>query len=269
MTSQDSNSPATGAAGSNGPVYEQPLNERMRTFLRLDFLYQQTLYHEERTDSWSTRAAVNSLLEILAITARGDIRSEVLKELERQMSVLHEFAARPGVDGGRLKAVLANLARLRTELNNAGALFMQRLRDSEFLNSIKHRSTIPGGTCEFDLPDYRHWLDQPATVRAATFDDWMVTIRPLCDAVTELLWLTREAGRPRPEVAVAGSFQLAFERDNPCQLIRITLPAGTLLFPEISASHHRCSIRFLSWPDVSTRPVQATEDVKFLLTTCT
>lgn len=264
MTSQDSNQ----SAAINGPVYEQPLNERMRTFLRLDFLYQQTLYHEERGDQWSTRAAVSSLLEILAITARGDIRSEVLKELERQMTVMHEFSARPGVDGGRLKAVLSNLARLRTELNNAGALFMQRLRDSEFLNSIKHRSSIPGGTCEFDLPDYRHWLDQPTQVRTATFDDWMVTIRPLCDAVTELLWLTRETGRPRSEVAVSGSFQLALERDNPCQLIRITLPECTLLFPEISGSHHRCSVRFLRWNGLATRPSQAEGDVPFQLVTC-
>jgi cell division protein ZapD len=250
-------------------VYEQPLNERMRTFLRLDFLYSQTMYHEERPDQWSTRAAMSSLLEILAITARGDIRSEVLKELERQANVMHEYASRPGVDGSRLKAVLSNLTRLRNELNQAGALFMQRLRDSEFLNAIKHRSAIPGGTCEFDLPDYRHWLDQPFEKRAADFDSWMVTIRPLCDAVTELLWLTREAGRPRAETAVGGTFQIAFERDNPCQLLRITLPAGTTLFPEISGSHHRCSIRFMSWTDVNVRPVQTTDDVKFLLTTCT
>ncbi|NLG77897.1 MAG: cell division protein ZapD [Xanthomonadaceae bacterium] len=253
---------------STGPVYEQPLNERMRTFLRLDFLYSQTLYHEEQQDQWATRAAVNSLLEILAITARGDIRSEVLKELERQMSVMHDYSSRPGVDGSRLKAVLANLTRLRTELNSAGALFMQRLRDSEFLNSIKHRSSIPGGTCEFDLPDYRHWLDQPFEVRFAAFSDWMSTIRPLCDAVAELLWLTRESGRPRPEVATGGIFQVVFDRDTPNQLLRITLPPGTSLFPEISGSHHRCSIRFLNWTDVNVRPVQTTEDVQFLLTVC-
>jgi cell division protein ZapD len=257
------------AAATAGAVYEQPLNERMRTFLRLDFLYQQTLYHEEREDAWSTRAAVNSLLEILAITARGDIRSEVLKELERQMAVMHDFSSRPGVDASRLRAVLSNLGRLRTELNSAGALFMQKLRDSEFLNSIKHRSTIPGGTCEFDLPDYRHWLDRPFQERAADFNDWMSTIRPLCDAVTELLWLTRESARARPETAVGGVFQIAFERDNPCQLLRITLSAGAGLFPEISGSHHRCSIRFMSWEDVNARPVQTTDDVKFFLTTCT
>ena len=266
MTSSDSTPPA---AGTTSQVYEQPLNERMRTFLRLDFLYQQTLYHEERQDAWSMRAAMSAFLEILAITARGDIRSEVLKELERQMAVMHEFQSKPGVDTSRLRAVLSNLARLRTELNSAGALFMQRLRDSEFLNAIKHRSAIPGGTCEFDLPDYRHWLDQPFAIRAAAFQDWMATIRPLCDAVTELLWLTREAARSRPEVAVGGTFQIAFERDNPCQLLRIALPAGALLYPEISGSHHRCSIRFLSWSDVNARPVQATEDVKFVLMQCT
>ena len=265
MTSPDQ----TSQGAADPAVYEQPLNERMRTFLRLDFLYQQALYHEERADSWATRAAVSSFLEILAITARGDIRSEVLKELERQMSVMHEYQARPGVDNSRLKAVLSNLARLRTELNSAGALFMQRLRDSEFLNAIKHRSAIPGGTCEFDLPDYRHWLDQSFAYRSASFNDWMTTIRPLCDAVTELLWLTREAARPRPETAVGGAFQLTFERDNPCQLLRLSLPAGSQLFPEISGSHHRCSIRFMLWPDVNARPSQTTEDVKFLLTTCT
>jgi cell division protein ZapD len=256
------------AVGREAPVYEQPLNERMRTFLRLDFLYHQTLFHEEHEDSWSTRAAMSSLLEILAITARGDIRSEVLKELERQMAVMHDYQSRPGVDGSRLRAVLTNLARLRTELNSAGALFMQRLRDSEFLNSIKHRSSIPGGTCEFDLPDYRHWLDQPFEVRNTAFSDWMSTIRPLCDAVTELLWLARESARPRPEIATGGNFQIVFERDTPCHLLRITLPAGAPIFPEISGSHHRCSIRFLAWTDLSARPTQTTEDVPFLLTVC-
>lgn len=262
MTVQESSSPA------QGPVYEQPLNERMRTFLRLDFLYQQTLYHEEREDLWSTRAAMDSLLEILAITARGDARSEVLKELERQLVVMHDYQRRPGVDGGRLKSLLSNLERLRNELNSVGALFMQPLRDSEFLNSIKHRSSIPGGTCEFDLPDYRHWLEQPFAVRAATFGEWMATIRPLCDAVTELLWLTRAGGRPGMHTATAGSYQVTFERDNPCQLLRITLPPGTLLFPEISGSHHRCSIRFMQWDDFRTRPSQTTEDVDFQLTVC-
>ena len=60
----------TDADAESAPViYEQPLNERMRTFLRLEFLYTQATYHSELPSPWSTRAAVASLLEILAITA--------------------------------------------------------------------------------------------------------------------------------------------------------------------------------------------------------
>jgi len=55
----------------------------------------------------------------------------------------------------------------------------------------------------------------------------------------------------------------------PAQMIRISLPSGTDLYPEISGSHYRCSVRFLVWQDAGTRPIQTTEDVRFTLTTCT
>ena len=250
-------------------AFEQPLNERMRNFLRLDFVYQQAVHHHTRPDPWSTRAAVSSLLEILAITQRGDIRSEVLKELERQTNQLAAFASRPGVDATRLRVLLTKLNRMRDELSSVGALFMQKLRDSEFLNAIKHRSTIPGGTCEFDLPDYTHWLNQPDEIRGADFAHWLAVIRPLGDAISELLWMTREQGRSRREVAPNGVFHLTLDRDVPVQLIRITLPAGTDMYPEISGSHYRVSVRFLCWQDANTHPVQVTGDVPFTLSLCT
>jgi len=268
MNSTEAVAPAADTA-SRIVAYEQPLNERMRNFLRLDFLYQQAVHHHTLPDPWSTRAAVSSLLEILAITQRGDIRSEVLKELERQMNQLSGFASRPGVDSTRLKVLLNKLHRMREELSSVGALFMQQLRDSEFLNAIKHRSTIPGGTCEFDLPDYTHWLNQPDEIRGADFARWLAVIRPLGDAVSELLWMTREQGKARPEVAPGGVFHLALDRDVPAQMIRILLPAGSDIYPEISGSHYRCSVRFLLWQDAANRPIQATEDVRFTLTTCT
>src|SRR5437588_7413117 len=178
-------------------VFEQPLNERMRTFLRLDFLYNQALYHNEAASPWGSRAAMTSLIDVLAISTRGDLRSDVLKELERQLTTLNEFQSKPGVDVSRWKTLMSNLLRLRAELMNAGSAFLQPLRDSEFLSAIKHRSAIPGGTCEFDLPDYYFWLTQPDETRTRTFNEWLGLLRPLCDAVAELLWLTRQNGRAR------------------------------------------------------------------------
>jgi cell division protein ZapD len=249
-------------------VYEQPLNERMRTFLRLEFLYTQALYHSELPNGWSSRAAMASLLEILAITARGDSRIDVLKELERQVHVLKEYQSKNGVDPARLRSLMSNLIKLRHDLSTVGGNYMGPLRDSEFLSAIKHRSAIPGGTCDFDLPDYSYWLNRPAEVRAAEFASWLGLIRPLCDSIVELLWLTRQNAKVKAETAVGGIFQLQFDRDNPCQLVRVALPAYTDLFPEISGSQHRCTIRFLNWLDATTRPVHVEVDVQFLLTCC-
>ncbi len=249
-------------------VYEQPLNERMRTFLRLEFLYTQAAYHSESPSPWSSRAAVSSLLEILAITARGDSRSDVLKELERQVNILKEYQTKTGVDPARLKSLMSNLVKLRSDLSSIGGNYMAPLRDSEFLSAVKHRSAIPGGTCDFDLPDYSYWLSRPAEIRAAEFNNWLSLIRPLCDSIAELLWLTRQEAKRKSEVAVGGIFQLQFDRENPCQLVRITLPSDTDLFPEISGNQHRCTIRFLNWLDATARPAHIEVDVPFLLTCC-
>ena len=91
----------------------------------------------------------------------------------------------------------------------------------------------------------------------------------MCESVSDLLWVTRENARPRREIATGGSYQIAFDRETPIQLIRITLPGDSDLFPEISGSHHRCAIRFLSWVGGDDRPLQAPADVPFVLTCCT
>jgi cell division protein ZapD len=259
---------AAAAAVAAPLIFEQPLNERMRTFLRLDYLYNQALYHNEKATQWGSRAAVECLIDILAITTRSDVRSEVLKEIERHLVQLGEFENKAGVDGGRLRALINNLARLRSALSAAGAAYLQPLRDSEFLAAIKHRSAIPGGTCEFDLPDFFFWLNQDAGSRTQAFNEWLALLRPLCDAVAEVLWLTRQNGRTRAETAMSGTFMINFERDTPLQLLRICLPADAGIYPEISGSHHRCSVRFLRWNGLASRPSQAEGDIPFQLITC-
>lgn len=253
-------------------LYEQPLNERMRNFLRLEFIYRQACHHNDDSlcwpDAWSTRAAVTALLDLLAITARGDTRTDVLKELDRQMTTLRDYQSRPGVDVNRLRAIVATLAERREALNAAGANYLQRLRDNEFLAAVKHRSTIPGGTCEFDLPAYTHWLGLPGEQRQQEFEAWLAVFRPLCDSVSDLLWVTRENARPRRELASAGQFHVTFERDQPLQLLRIAVPGELPLYPEVSGNQMRCSLRFLRWGQAGQRPTQTTEDVNFVLTCC-
>jgi cell division protein ZapD len=249
-------------------AYEQPLNERMRTFLRLELLYQQMLYNCELDTDWATRAATASLLEVMAILTRGDVRSDVHKELDLQIEILQQFQSQPEVDTKRLGVLIDNLAASRDEIDAIGTQYLQPLKDSEFLSSIKHRSAIPGGTCEFDLPEYNHWLRQPMARRLEDMAKWQEIIRPVCDAVTEVLWLIRESAQPNEKVAINGMYQHKMRKDGNNRLLRITLPAGSQLYPEISSSQHRFTLRFLDWSTIDSRAVQTGHDVKFKISIC-
>ncbi|NIL94536.1 MAG: cell division protein ZapD [Woeseiaceae bacterium] len=251
-----------------GGDYEQPVSERMRTFMRLEFLYRQMLYNCELETDWSTRATIGGLLEILAILSRGDVRSEVHKELDHQLDLLQRFQSQPGVDKRRLETLVHNLIQSRTDVDGIGTGYLQTLKQSDFLNAIKNRSTIPGGTCEFDLPEYSHWLRQSHGRRQQDLEMWIGAIRPLCDAVLEALWLIRESGQPVDKVAINGMYQHNMQKDAHCRLLRVTLPAESTLYPEISGSQHRFTVRFLEWSTVDSRAVQTGHDVPFQLSIC-
>jgi cell division protein ZapD len=248
--------------------YEQPVSERMRTFMRLEFLYRQMLYNSELETNWATRATINGLLEILAILSRGDVRSEIHKELDHQLDVLQRYQSQPGVDSGRLDALVRNLIDSRAEVDAIGTSFLQPLKESDFLNAIKNRSAIPGGTCEFDLPEYSHWLRQPHARRQEDLSIWVGAIRPLCDAVLEALWLIRESAQPVDKLAINGMYQHSMQKDAHCRLLRINLPDNSTLYPEISGSQHRFTVRFLEWSTVDSRAVQTGHDVPFQLSIC-
>lgn len=256
------------AAGKRLVEYEQPLNERMRTFMRLEFLYQQLLYNCELEPDWATRAATACLLDIVAILLRGDVRSDVYKELDRQVDSLQRYKSEPEVDSRRLDTLIHNLADSRKDVNDIGPQFLQPLKDCEFLSAIKHRSGIPGGTCEFDLPVYSHWLRQPYERRTRDLSQWVNIIRPVCDAVVELLWLTRESAQHKPKLAINGMYQYNVQKGANCRLLRVSLHEGSPLYPEISGSQHRFIIRFLEWSSIDRRAVQTGHDVSFQLSIC-
>ena len=245
--------------------YELPLTERMRTFLRLEFLYQQVLFHAEDQADFGTRAAIGGLLEIATILGRGDVRADALKELEKQADSLRRYGSEPGVDQSRLGSLLDNVEQLRSDLINIGPHFLQAIKESEFLSAIKHRSSIPGGTCVFDLPDYAFWLSLPFSTRSQQIEQWLTGLRPLCDAVAEVLWLIREMSDPEELVASNGMYQRSSDQKEQLNLVRVLLPPDSDLYTEISGGQHRITVRFLRFADVNVSPIQVSENVSFLL----
>jgi len=253
---------------SRWQAYEFPLNERVRTFMRLEHLFARVYRHTEGSDPWDSRAALNGLLEILAILSRGDVRSDVLREMERQGQTLARLRNRSNVDSARLGTILESLEKLRGRLDASEAQVGRSLKDNEFLAALRQRSAIPGGTCGFDLPSLQNWLAQPAEERRGQLNRWLEDLGALDRSLRLVLMLLRESAAATNETAENGLFQRSLESGTSYQLIRVLLDEGTAIFPEISGGKHRITIRFLDQPDVAQRPQPVRTNVVFQLVCC-
>jgi len=249
-------------------VYEQPLNERVRTFLRLEFLFAQHHHHRADKTHWGVRATLRALLDIFTIVSRSDLKTEILKELSEQHGTLSRLQQRPGVDTSRLQNVLAEL----NDAVNAMQVLTSHtlgtvLRDNEFLISLLHRSTIPGGVGAFDLPSFHHWLAQPGDHIKRDLDAWFADLAPFDRAISLYLRLLRQSTQAIDAVAKGGIH--VYTPPAEFELVRVLVAAAAGVYPEISAGRHRFTVRFMTQRDVNTRPAQTAADVPFQLQCCT
>lgn len=252
---------------STSITFEHPLNERIRIFLRLEHLFERFEHFVRQFDPSATRAAIDALLEIVAITARSDIKNEILKELERHIGAIPRLANKPGVDPQALEQVLSDLDDAIDGVRHIASPIGQAAREDDFLKAIAQRSSIPGGACSFDLPHYHFWLIQPPEVRQARFDHWLLDLAPAVNAIELALSLIRGSAAPRRVLAEGGFFQEALDLDAAAQLLRVGLDASEALYPEISGHKNRFSIRFMA-AESSGRPAQRCDNVSFKLTCC-
>lgn len=249
-------------------TFEQPLNERIRTFLRLEYLFSQFEQHLQHNSAWDTHSAVKAIIDILALVSRGDIKRETIKELERQITNLKAFIEIPEINHGKLSLLIDEQQACINSLHAIPGNIGQPLQKIELMNAIRQRISVPGGLCEFDLPVYSFWLNQPFENRKTILEEWFSHFEILRQAVRLILKVIRESADYIDIVADGGFYQQNLEQSQSCLLIRVSLPADTNLFPEISAGKHRFSIRFLKTSNPAHKPEQEANDVNFQLACC-
>lgn len=253
----------------NTPItYEFPLNERIRVFIRLEQLFQQFKHFSTGATVADKRAAITVLLDIMSIIRRNDLKSELLKELDRNAKVLNKIANSQGVDKKKLDSTLSELAQTSKKLYAVSGKIGINVMESDLFQSITQRSSIPGGTCSFDLPEYHHWLEQDEGIRKKDLELWSSPFEDIRTAIDLILNFIRNSNSPTQEVAVAGFFQFSLDRSQPYQMLKVDLDKSLPCFAEISGGKHRCTIRFMVPSEDDKRPTQSPDDIPFALTCC-
>jgi cell division protein ZapD len=248
-------------------LYEFPLNERIRLFMRLEKLFLEIEHFAKGTSALDSRAAVSSLVGVLTIAGRYDLKSELLKEIDRYNQYLAKFVGNDRVDHDRVAQVLSELGEIGDLLYRSTGKLGQPLLETDLFKAISQRTAIPGGTCSFDLPSFYFWLEQDGFRRNDDLQRWLAPFSSVKSAISLLLAFLRGSATPTRELAPAGFFQRNLDHNQPLQLLRVLVARQYPCFAEISGGRHRVTVRFMSQPGDG-RPAAFQEDVEFRLTCC-
>jgi cell division protein ZapD len=247
-------------------LYEYPFNEGIRTMLRLEHLFGRLARLVPRDDALDHHYALATVFEVMEVAARADLKSDLLRDLERQRTQLQAWRGNPAISEAALDEVVRRVDAAHDGLNRLPGKAGAALAGNEWLMSIRSRIGIPAGTCEFDLPAYYAWQQHPPEQRRADLQRWLTTLDPLAAALRLLLGLLRESGVAHRVAAPGGQFQQGLAQGKAFQLLRVGLTDATLI-PEISGHRLMVSVRLMR-ADAEGRLRPAGEDQAFELTLC-
>ena len=249
-------------------LYEHPFNEGMRTMLRLEHLFDRLGQLVARDTPVDHHFALATIFEIMEVASRADLKSDLLKELERHRSQLQSYRGNPRISEQALDAMIARIEHAFNGLNLLQGKAGQTLASNDWLMSIRSRIGIPGGTCEFDLPAYYAWQQHAPEQRRADLKLWMSSLMPLAEALHVLLGLLRDSGSWQRLAATGGQYQQSLPQGKVFQLMRVRVGVSQGLVPEMTVHRLMVSVRFMK-PDAEGRLRAAGTDAHFDLALCT
>ena len=249
--------------------YEFPLKERIRLFMRLEHLFQQFDHCLQGTTVWDKRAAIDALHSIITLFTRNDIKSAILKELERHTSILTMISKNEDIDDSKLQSILQELQTVSQSLYQCnGKIGIAIIEGNELLKNVTQRTSIPGGSCSFDLPGFHYWLEQAPPQQHNDLEKWSASFSDIRHAIDLVLRFIRQSSSPSQEIAQAGFFQDNLDQSSSYQLIQIRIDKTIPCYAEISGGKHCFSIRFMMPSKDGGRPTQTQSDIPFEITRC-
>lgn len=223
-------------------LFEHPLNEKMRTWLRIEFLIQQMAFHPQIASHADALHFFRNAGDLLDVLERGEVRTDLVKELERQQRKLQSWAEVPGVDQERINELRHQLKQSSSTLMAAPRIG-QFLREDRLIALVRQRLSIPGGCCSFDLPTLHIWLHMPQAHRDEQVASWLASLDPLVQSLSLILDLIRNSALFRKQTSLNVFYQ---DNGEDADLLRLRLDLAHQLYPQISGHKSRFAIRFLA-----------------------
>ena len=222
-------------------LYEHPLNERIRNYLKLEQLFVQASECLQHNISTSHSVFFNALFAILDTLERNDIRGDLIKDLEKLEQNLVVWSQVPDINNAALEENLQKTVELSSQLKAATPQWLQ-LKSDKFLVGLKQRFAIQGGSSLFDLPQLQFWLKQPQAEVEAQCNYWLSLLSKISSALSLIMRFVRQRAEFMPITTDSGFYQ---DNGEGLILLRIKVADNLPFYPTISGNRFRYSIRFM------------------------
>ncbi|MDP7593123.1 MAG: cell division protein ZapD [Litorilituus sp.] len=227
-------------------LYEHPLNERIRNYLKLEQLFAQAYSYikdEVTNGNFHTHYQVffNAVFAITDTLDRNDIRGDLIKDLEKLQQNLVVWSQAPDIDTSALEDNLKEAVALTSRLKSSSQTWGQ-LKDHKLIASLRKRSAIQGGSSSFDLPQLQFWLHQPCEKISADVRLWLSCLDDIKQSLALVLKFIRQRDQFQPIETDSGFYQ---DNGEGLLLLRIKIAKSEQYYPTISGNKFRYSIRFM------------------------
>lgn len=222
-------------------LYEHPLNERIRSYLKLEQLFTQVNDCIACNIRTSQGIFFNSLFAIIDVLERNDIRGDLIKDLEKLEQNLVLWSQAPNVDNSVLDENLQHTVSLICKLKCNQPKWWQ-LKEDKFLAGLKQRFAIQGGNSSFDLPQLQFWLNRPEEEQKESIDVWLELLDQIKYSLELVLKFIRLRNNFETIQTDSGFFQ---DNGEGLMLLRIKVDVASAYYPTVSGNKFRYSIRFM------------------------
>jgi len=243
-------------------LYEEPVQEKIRKFIKIEFLLNKIYYFKGKDDKSENYIALLALCELYEILSRSDIKSELIREIETQNSYFQSIKEMPQADSSKLNSVLEKQNILLKLIYSNEVNYLDHLgRDILFKTILKNCFTqLQPASIDF-------WLSRDILIRETQIDLWLEPLIFIKRSIDFILEIVRKSGRFEDRMAEKGFFIEKLDPKKNVLLVRVTLTSDLYYYPQISVGKQRLTIMFMTKDDKNNL-VPYQEDLSFILTTC-
>ena len=225
-------------------IYEQPITENVRNFLKCEYLDEKFNCAVKQHDMWSIKSSISTLIEMSDFVFRINIKVELLKDLEKNLHLLEILKKNKSIDLGDYDKFYTEIQKNIGKLNNTNGSPSKFITDNDFLMQIKSKLHIPAGDNFFDMPSYLNFLSSNKTFILENINNWYSPFKPIFISSILLLDFKRTISKFEYFSSDNSYFEMKLDKSEKTDLVRIKLEKNKNIYPDISVNPKNVNIMF-------------------------